>query len=187
MWDESTYQFPNFNGQTVEVSEWISNFIPYFLGLKLNDVIKKGSWRQSDDKIRLPHIDGLVQGCDNSSALAMELLQSCTKPSIQRGHLSYICFRFGKNKITCVWALSMRHWLARFSRSICHLMYQYLFQRPLDKYCCYFMTVYRPNVTVWVVTLLCRTQTENIWSYKYIPIHSKASTTVSDIPTAVFS
>ena len=28
------------------------------------------------------HFDGLVQGCSNSSALAMELLQSCTKPSI---------------------------------------------------------------------------------------------------------
>ena len=26
-------------------------------------------------------IDGLVQDCSNSSALAMELLQSCTKPS----------------------------------------------------------------------------------------------------------
>ena len=28
------------------------------------------------------HIDGLVQDCSNSSALATELLQSCTKPSI---------------------------------------------------------------------------------------------------------
>ena len=28
------------------------------------------------------HIDGLLQDCSNSSALAMELLQSCTKPSI---------------------------------------------------------------------------------------------------------
>ena len=28
------------------------------------------------------HIDGLVQDCSNSSALAIELLQSCTKPSI---------------------------------------------------------------------------------------------------------
>ena len=28
------------------------------------------------------HIYGLVQDCSNSSALAMELLQSCTKPSI---------------------------------------------------------------------------------------------------------
>ena len=28
------------------------------------------------------YIDGLVQDCSNSSALAMELLQSCTKPSL---------------------------------------------------------------------------------------------------------
>ena len=31
--------------------------------------------------IRYPDINGLVQDCSNSSALAMELLQSCTKPS----------------------------------------------------------------------------------------------------------
>ena len=28
------------------------------------------------------HLDGLVQDCSNSSALALELLQSCTKPLI---------------------------------------------------------------------------------------------------------
>ena len=28
------------------------------------------------------HIDGLVQDCSNSSALAMELLQFCAKPSM---------------------------------------------------------------------------------------------------------
>ena len=28
--DEITYPFPNFNGATVEVWEWISNFIPLF-------------------------------------------------------------------------------------------------------------------------------------------------------------
>ena len=28
------------------------------------------------------HIDGLVQDCSNSSVLSMELLQSCTKPSL---------------------------------------------------------------------------------------------------------
>ena len=28
------------------------------------------------------HIDGLVQDCSNSSASALDLLQSCTKPSI---------------------------------------------------------------------------------------------------------
>ena len=31
------------------------------------------------------YIAGLVQDCDNSSALAMELLQSGTKPSIYEG------------------------------------------------------------------------------------------------------
>ena len=30
----------------------------------------------------LKYIDGLVQDCSNSSALAMELLQFCAKPSI---------------------------------------------------------------------------------------------------------
>ena len=37
-------------------------------------------------RYKLPYtaylIDGLVQDCSNSSALAMELLQSCTKPSL---------------------------------------------------------------------------------------------------------
>ena len=32
--------------------------------------------------IQIYHFHGLVQDCSNSSALAMELLQSCTKPSI---------------------------------------------------------------------------------------------------------
>ena len=36
-----------------------------------------------------PKFDGLVQDCSNSSALAMELLQSCTKPS--KYHLLLIC------------------------------------------------------------------------------------------------
>ena len=44
-WDEITYPFPNFNGSSVQVQEWLSNFIPeiltgviyhlYMLGLKL--------------------------------------------------------------------------------------------------------------------------------------------------------
>ena len=34
-----------------------------------------------NDQIAL-HIDGLGKDCSNSSALAMELLQSCTKPAI---------------------------------------------------------------------------------------------------------
>ena len=39
------------------------------------------------------HMDGLVQDCSNSSALAMELLQSCTKPSV----LSINTLRLGQN------------------------------------------------------------------------------------------
>ena len=31
MWDEITYPFPNFNGATVEVWEWTSNFIPHLI------------------------------------------------------------------------------------------------------------------------------------------------------------
>ena len=38
------------------------------------------TWACGDSSLR--HIDGLVQDCRNSSALAVELLQSCTKPSI---------------------------------------------------------------------------------------------------------
>ena len=32
VWDEIAYPFPNFNGATVEVWEWISNFTPLFTG-----------------------------------------------------------------------------------------------------------------------------------------------------------
>ena len=31
MWDGVIYPFLNFNGCTVEVYEWISNFIPHFI------------------------------------------------------------------------------------------------------------------------------------------------------------
>ena len=31
VWDEITYPFPNFNGFTVEVWEWVSNFIQHFI------------------------------------------------------------------------------------------------------------------------------------------------------------
>ena len=40
MWDEITYPFSNFNGSTIEVWEWISNFIQHFTG----NVITYPSW-----------------------------------------------------------------------------------------------------------------------------------------------
>ena len=42
------------------------------------------------------HIDGLVQDCSNSNALAMELLQSCTKPSIYVCCCQFSCSGAGK-------------------------------------------------------------------------------------------
>ena len=43
MWGEFTYPFPNFNGCTVEVWEWISNFIPHYI----MDVITKPRWHST--------------------------------------------------------------------------------------------------------------------------------------------
>ena len=52
MWDEITYPFPNFNGSTVEVCEWISYFIPHIIMgvitypcrlFKLNHVSKRAT------------------------------------------------------------------------------------------------------------------------------------------------
>ena len=34
--------------------------------------------------LSISYIDGLAQDCSNSNVLTMELLQSCTKPSIYR-------------------------------------------------------------------------------------------------------
>ena len=43
VWDEMTYQFPNFNGATAEVWEWKSNFIPHII----MDVITYSCWDSS--------------------------------------------------------------------------------------------------------------------------------------------
>ena len=48
MWDESTSPFRNFNGCTVEVCEWRSNFIPHLQGIWLlihpgiSSILEKG-------------------------------------------------------------------------------------------------------------------------------------------------
>ena len=40
LWDEVTYPFPNFNGATIEVWEWISDLILHFI----MDVITNPLW-----------------------------------------------------------------------------------------------------------------------------------------------
>ena len=50
LWDEITHPFPNLNGRTDDVWEWISNFILHIismLGLKLNSV-SEGATGNSD-------------------------------------------------------------------------------------------------------------------------------------------
>ena len=49
VWDEITYlfEFPNFNGATVEVWEWMSNFIPLFI----MDVIINSCWDSSQSML----------------------------------------------------------------------------------------------------------------------------------------
>ena len=49
MRDEITYTFPNFNGASVEVWEWKSNFVPDVtgLGLKLIHGCKRGSIKET--------------------------------------------------------------------------------------------------------------------------------------------
>ena len=44
MWNGINYPLPNFNGATVEVWEWMTNFIPHFI----MDVINYPCWDQSE-------------------------------------------------------------------------------------------------------------------------------------------
>ena len=57
----------------------------------------------------LHHIDGLVQDCSNSSALAMELLQSCTKLSIYSA--MYLCISGLSELFFFIWQHHMSHWV----------------------------------------------------------------------------
>ena len=102
MWDEITYPFPNFNGCTVEVWEWINNFIPHFI----MDVITYPCWVTVKTTLGMSfrwsriwplfkywpqdHLDGLETDCSISIANTLEILQSCTKSSI----LSYVFFQY---------------------------------------------------------------------------------------------
>ena len=57
MWGEITYPFPNFNGCTIELWEWISNCIPHFIGHVISYPCQQGLksyWeRRRDDSLML--------------------------------------------------------------------------------------------------------------------------------------
>ena len=80
-----------FLSETLFISIDISmKFIPNGPINTITALAQMMAWRWPDGKplsepmliILLAHIDGLVQDCSNSIANALELLQSCTKPSI---------------------------------------------------------------------------------------------------------
>ena len=54
VWDAITDPFPNSNGCTVEVWEWVRNFIPHFVMdvLAVNNVSKRGPWIISRSKLQ---------------------------------------------------------------------------------------------------------------------------------------
>ena len=63
---------------------------------------KKYIWYRGLCNIGYPseaHLGGLVQDCSTSSALAMELLQSCTQPSILHQRLAKHSKRYGNKRI----------------------------------------------------------------------------------------
>ena len=47
-----------------------------------SDDLEKQDARASTVPVMSEYFNGLVRDCSNSSALAMELLQSCTEPSV---------------------------------------------------------------------------------------------------------
>ena len=91
MWEDITFPFPNFNGCTVEVWEWISNFISHFtehvitypcLGLKLNYVSKRSpgvAIELSRDRVIFPY-------------LCLFLCEKCTFHYEQPLDMSYTIF-----------------------------------------------------------------------------------------------
>ena len=82
MWGEIFYPFPNFNGATFEVWEWISTFIPQFivdvitlsiLGFKLNHISKMGHMY-----LNLSHVAyGLKQDAIQYITLILAVTQLC--------------------------------------------------------------------------------------------------------------
>ena len=56
MWDEVAYPLPNFNGATVEVWEWISNFIQHFTGHVITHPWWDSNWSMSINGAPCQHL-----------------------------------------------------------------------------------------------------------------------------------
>ena len=86
-WQATCLSLWLYKGLSVTFEKWWE-FPPHIYIQSMLKVNRQPMWRQHQwlrSKVsghwKQPHIDGLVQDCSISSALAMEILQSCTKPS----------------------------------------------------------------------------------------------------------
>ena len=94
VWGEINYPFPNFNGATVEVWEWISNFIPHFTW----HVITHPCWDQSYSVLVFYHtrcgpcLVNLICFCDifNTQCVPLRwwiILKLCNMVKVRRAVL----------------------------------------------------------------------------------------------------
>ena len=86
-WDEPTHPFPNSNGCTVEVWEWISNFISHFI----MDVITYRCWDDSLSK--------LVKGTRPKwvNEIKGSLAEGCSWLTYTAGHHSIVTWLIAYN------------------------------------------------------------------------------------------
>ena len=73
MWNEITFPFPNFNGATIEVWEWVSNFIPHFTG----HVIDHPYWNQSQFMLVKGALGAKDQGIGAKDATLLLMHWTC--------------------------------------------------------------------------------------------------------------
>ena len=75
------------------------------------------------DCMPFKYIDGLVQNCRISSALAMEIMQSCTKPSVRNLVCIYVCI-YWQMSLLINWCLCMMYISCKLdtmsSQETCH-------------------------------------------------------------------
>ena len=83
LWFVITYPYLYFSGSLAKLQIKLWHYIPQIYVDVITYPLSKPSARLTNSCLQTRlYISGLVQDCSNSSALAMELLQSCPKPSI---------------------------------------------------------------------------------------------------------
>ena len=116
--------------RTVSLSPLQLVFGTLCLLLQQEDVFTSVSNKRGINFYHLCYINGLVQDCSNSSALAMELLQSCSKPSIY----PFIMSDYDINQVMIV--TSFYAWSARWLHPACLSLKKSIYGQNWVKYGC---------------------------------------------------